>query len=399
MSERLTIGFLPLVDACLPILAAEHGFAAEEGLELKFVRDVSWATVLDRLLYGHSDAAHLLAPLAIAATLGRGRPPKALAAPFVLGLNGNAITFSPALAEAVRAPQGGLGDPHAIGRALGEVAKRRRLRFGVVHRYSSHNYMLRYWLSACGVAPDRDVEIATVAPPFVADALASGEIDGTCVGEPWNSVAVERGVGRIVLATAQVWRRGVEKVLALRENRLDERREAVEALIRAMRKAGAHFVDPANWQANAAILAHPRYLDASAELIGRAISDRLVLTRGAPPIPYPDFMFQHREAANFPWVSQAEWLYTQMVRWDALPYTVADAEKAARVFRPDVYRSALAGTGDLLPGASSKVEGILTATTAVSAQQGTMVLEKNRFFDGRAFDPDDLPGYIAGFSE
>jgi hypothetical protein len=146
----------------------------------------------------------------------------------VLGLNGNAITFSPALAEAVRAPQGGLGDPHAIGRALGEVAKRRRLRFGVVHRYSSHNYMLRYWLSACGVAPDRDVEIATVAPPFVADALASGEIDGTCVGEPWNSVAVERGVGRIVLATAQVWRRGVEKVLALRQNRLDERREAVE---------------------------------------------------------------------------------------------------------------------------------------------------------------------------
>lgn len=398
MSERLTIGFLPLVDACLPILAAEHGFAAEEGLELEFVRDVSWATVLDRLLYGHSDAAHLLAPLAIAATLGRGRPPEALAAPFVLGLNGNGITFSPALAEAVEAPEGKLGDPHAIGRALAAEAKRRRLRFGVVHRYSSHNYMLRYWLTACGVAPDRDVEIVTVAPPFVADALASGEIDGTCVGEPWSSVAVERGVGRIVLATAQIWRRGVEKVLALRRSRLDERREAVEALIRAMRKAGAHFVDPANWQSNAAILAGPRYLDASAELIGRAISDRLVLARGTPPIHYPDFMFQHREAANFPWVSQAEWLYTQMVRWDALPYSAADAEKAARVFRPDVYRSALANTGDQLPGASSKVEGSLTTKTAVSTQQGTMVLEENRFFDGRTFDPDDLPGYLASFA-
>lgn len=398
MSERLTIGFLPLVDACLPILAAEHGFAAEEGLELEFVRDVSWATVLDRLLYGHSDAAHLLAPLAIAATLGRGRPPEALAAPFVLGLNGNGITFSPALAEAVEAPEGKLGDPHAIGRALAAEAKRRRLRFGVVHRYSSHNYMLRYWLAACGVAPDRDVEIVTVAPPFVADALASGEIDGTCVGEPWSSVAVERGVGRIVLATAQIWRRGVEKVLALRRSRLDERREAVEALIRAMRKAGAHFVDPANWQTNAAILAGPRYLDASAELIGRAISDRLVLARGTPPIHYPDFMFQHREAANFPWVSQAEWLYTQMVRWDALPYSAADAEKAARVFRPDVYRSALANTGDQLPGASSKVEGSLTTKTAVSTQQGMMVLEENRFFDGRTFDPDDLPGYLASFA-
>jgi hypothetical protein len=98
MTETLTIGFLPLVDACLPILAHEHGFAEEEGLALKFQRDVSWATVLDRLLYGHSDAAHMIAPLAIATTLGRGRPAQPLAAPFVLGLNGNAITLTPELA-------------------------------------------------------------------------------------------------------------------------------------------------------------------------------------------------------------------------------------------------------------------------------------------------------------
>jgi NitT/TauT family transport system ATP-binding protein len=343
----------------------------------------------------------LLAPLAIATTLGRSRPAEPLVAPFVLGLNGNAITFSPELAEAVGAPEGRLGDALAIGRALALEAKRRastgrKLRFGVVHRYSSHNYMLRYWLAACGIAPDEDVEIATVAPPFVVDALASGEIDGTCVGEPWNSVAVARGVGRIVLATAQIWRRGVEKVLALRQARLDARREAVEALIRAMRKAGAHFVDPANWQANAAILAGPRYLDASAELVLRAISDRLVLARGEAPIHYPDFMFQHREAANFPWVSQAEWLYTQMVRWDGRPFDPQEAEKAARVFHPDVYRRVLAGTGDLLPGASSKVEGSLHGATAVSSQQGRMVLEKNQFFDGRSFDPDDLEGYLAG---
>jgi len=400
MSEHLTIGFLPLVDACLPILAAEHGFAAEEGLELSFVRDVSWATVLDRLLYGHSDAAHMLAPLAIATTLGRARPAQALAAPFVLGLNGNAITLAPGLAQAVGAPDGRLGDPLAIGQALATVAAARvaagrKLRFGVVHRYSSHNYMLRYWLAACGIRPDVDVEIATVAPPFVADALESGEIDGTCVGEPWNSVAVERGAGRIVLATAQIWRRGVEKVLALREARLEERRDAVEALIRAMRKAGAHFVDPANWQANAAVLADARYLGGSPELILRAISDRLVLAHGTAPIHYADFMFQYREAANFPWVSQAEWLYSQMARWDHTPFNADEAAKAARVTRPDVYRSALAGTGDLLPGASSKVEGSLGQKTAVSAQQGTMVLEQNSFFDGRTFDPDDLPGYLA----
>jgi two-component system, oxyanion-binding sensor len=398
MSEELTIGFLPLVDACLPILAREHGFAEAEGLSLRLVKDISWATVLDRLLYGHSDAAHMVAPLAIATTLGRGRPAQPLAAPFVLGLNGNAITMRPALAERIGAGDV-LGDPAKVGAALRALVGQRSgppLRFGVVHRHSSHNYMLRYWLAGCGIRPDVDVEIVTVAPPFCADALEAGEVDAICVGEPWSSVAVERGVGRIVLATAQIWRRGVEKVLALREPVLDDRRDAVEALIRALVKTGRHFVDPANWGANSEILARSEYLDGSSTHILRAISDRLLLAKGGALVEYPDFMFQYREAANFPWVSQAAWLYTQMVRWDDLAFDPADALRAARVFRPDVYRSALAGTGEPLPGASSKVEGSLAGTTVVGAQQGRMTLESNRFFDGGVFDPDDLEGYLAG---
>lgn len=392
---EMTIGFLPLVDACLPILAREHGFAEAEGLSLRLVRDMSWATVLDRLLYGHSDAAHMVAPLAIATTLGRGRPAQPLSVPFVLGLNGNAITMRPDLAEAVN-PGGGLGDPVTVGAALRAhvAATGRKLRFGVVHRYSSHNYMLRYWLAACGVEPDVDVEITTVAPPFCADALEHGEVDAICVGEPWNSVAVERGAGEIVLVTAQIWRRGVEKVLAFREPVMEERRGQAEALVRALRKAGEHFVDPANLEGNAAILARPEYLDGDATLIGRAISDRLLLAQGGELLHYPDFMFQHREAANFPWVSQAEWLYSQMVRWDGLTFDPADAAKAARVFRPDIYRSALLGTGEPLPGASSKVEGSLHKPTSVSMQQGIITLENNSFFDGKPFDPELLESYI-----
>ncbi|MEO6389251.1 MAG: ABC transporter substrate-binding protein [Croceibacterium sp.] len=401
MSEQLTVGFLPLVDACLPILALEHGFAEEEGLSLRLVRDFSWATVLDRLLYGHSDAAHLVAPLAIATTLGRGRPAQPLSAPFVLGLNGNAITLRSDLAARLVTP-GTLGEPADIGRQLKAEAERmraagRRLRFGVVHRYSSHNYKLRYWLASCGIRPDDDVEIVTVAPPYVADAIASGEIDGTCVGEPWNSVAVERGVGTIVVMTAQIWRRGVEKVLTLREPVLEARRPAVEALIRAMRKTGAHFVDPANFAANAALLARPQYLDGNPVLIERAISDRLVLTAGTPPVHVPDFMFQHSEAANFPWVSQAMWLYSQMVRWDGVPFSESDAAAACRVFRPDVYRSALKGTLDALPGANSKVEGSIERQVQVATQQGAITLSPNVFFDGRTFDPEDIEGYLESF--
>ena len=124
MSTELTIGFLPLVDACLPILAREHGFAEDEGLSLRLVKDMSWATVLDRLLYGHSDAAHMVAPLAIATTLGRGRPAQPLSVPVVLGLNGNAITMRPELAARLR-PAGQLGEPFSAGAALAEVAAER----------------------------------------------------------------------------------------------------------------------------------------------------------------------------------------------------------------------------------------------------------------------------------
>ncbi|PKB14460.1 NitT/TauT family transport system ATP-binding protein [Novosphingobium kunmingense] len=400
MAARFTIGFLPLVDACLPILAREHGFAEAEGVSLDLVRDVSWATVLDRLLYGQTHAAHMVAPLAIATALGRGRPAVPLAVPFVLGLNGNAVTLRPDLAALV-APETGLGDPRKVGTALRAVAAQRKaegrpLRFGVVHRYSSHSYMLRYWLAECGIHPDRDVEVATVPPPFCADALEAGEVDGICVGEPWNSVAVERGVGRIVLATAQIWRRGVEKVLAFREPLIEERGAEVDALLRALVAAARHFVDPANWAANAAILARTEYLDGSPAIIQRAISDRLLVAKGTETVHFPDFMFQYREAANFPWVSQALWLYTQMIRWEGREIHPDEAERAARVFRPDVYRRALKGLDEPLPGASSKVEGSLAGLTPVGTQQGRMVLESNMFFDGRAFDPADLAGYLEG---
>lgn len=398
-AETFRIGFLPLVDAALPILAHELGFAAREGINIELVRDMTWATVRDRLLYGHTDAAHMIAPLAIATALGRDRPAVPMAVPFVLGLNGNAVTFSTQLAQDVGLGET-LGDPTVIGAALQRVAAERKiagkpLRFGVVHRYSSHNYMLRYWLAGVGIRPDTHVDIVVTSPPFAADALAAGEVDGICVGEPWNSIAVERGVGHIALATAQIWRRGVEKVLAMREAVVEERRDAVEALLRALHAAAAHFVEPGTADESARILERPEYLDAPRDAVLRAITDHIRLVPGGEPIHYPDFMFQHREAANFPWRSQAAWLYSQMLRWDHIPYSAADAATAAAVFRPDIYRGALAGSCAPLPGASSKLEGGIHTPLGAGSVQGRLLLGSDRFFDGRAFDPDDIQGYLS----
>ncbi len=319
--------------------------------------------------------------------------------PFVLGLNGNAVTFSTALAAATGLVDG-IADPTTLGAVLRRVAQARlvagkRLRFGVVHRYSSHSYMLRYWLAAAGIQPDADIEMVVTSPPFAADALAAGDVDGICVGEPWNSIAVDRGVGRIALVTAQIWRRGVEKVLALRKTTLDERRDETAALIRALHAAAAQFVDPAAAKESAEILARPEYCDAPVETIMRAITDRIRLSRDAAPIHYPDFMFQYREAANFPWRSQAAWLYSQMLRWDRISYSAADAATAAAVFRPDMYRAALAGSGAPLPGASSKLEGGIETPLGAGSVQGRLLLGSDRFFDGRAFDPDDIQGYLS----
>nr|WP_221231030.1 CmpA/NrtA family ABC transporter substrate-binding protein [Sphingobium subterraneum] len=396
----MRIGFLPLVDAGLPILAREMGFAEDEGLTFDLVRDMSWATVCDRLLYGHSDAAHLVAPLAIATTLGLGRPAVPLSVPFVLGLNGNAITVRPDLAEQLTTT-GTPGDIREIGRRLATVVRKagRKLRFGVVHRYSSHNYMLRYWLRASGIDPNQDVEIVTVAPPFATDALSSGEVDGICVGEPWNSVAVDRGVGVIIVVTSQIWRRGVEKVLAIKSETMTQRPEATARLLRALWRAGQAFADPARLDEVAAILAQPEYLDGSQELIRGAVADQILFARDHERIHVPDFMFQHREAANFPWQSQAAWLYAQMCAAGHVTSDATDYETAQRVFRPDIYRAALAPLGVPLPGASAKLEGGLELPTGVGTTQGRLVLGPDRFFDGRPFDPERLDQYLAELAQ
>ena len=399
MTDTMRVGFLPLVDAALPILARELGFAEAEGLNLDLVRDMSWATVRDRLVYGRTDAAHLIAPLAIASSLGLDQAAATLSVPFVLGLNGNAVTLSNALADEIAEPDG-LTDPLLLGQRLAAVARDRvrrgtKLRLGVVHRYSSHNYMLQYWLRGSGVAVADDIEIMVISPPFAADALAASEIDGMCVGEPWNSVAVDRGVGRIVTVTSRIWLRGVEKVLAMRSDTLAADPDRAHRLVRALYRAGEAFIDPGRLGANAALLARADYLDGSAEVIARAISDRIVLRAGDAPTHIPDFMFQHREAANFPWLSQAAWLYAQMVAAGHVVRSDADYARAQAVFRPDVYRAAMAGQDAALPGARSKLEGGISGPLAVGTTQGQLTLGPDRFFDGREFDPDRLDEYLA----
>jgi ABC-type nitrate/sulfonate/bicarbonate transport system substrate-binding protein len=394
---RLTAGFLPLLDSVLLVLAQEKGFAAAEGLDLHLVRETSWANIRDRASVGQFDIAQMLAPMPLAASLGLTPIATPMIAPAVLGLGNNAITVSADLWKAM-ADQGAPGDLAAgpAGAALARVvaASPRKLRLGVVHQTSSHNYELRYWLAASGIMPDRDVEIVVLPPPLLPDALGAGGVDGYCVGEPWNSIGVATKGAHIATVKASIWQSSPDKVVGMRAAWAERNPETVAALIRAIYQAGIWCADATNHPEAARIMAGPAYLDASTEIVARALTG--MLDTGDGRITHvPDFFVSHAGAANFPWKSHALWYYSQMARWGEIKASAANAAIAAACFRPDLYRSALAPLGVAVPAADYKIDGARIKAGEIQALGGTLIMGPDRFFDGQVFDPEALDAYLS----
>ncbi len=398
-TTTIAVAFLPLTDSAPLIVAREKGFAAEAGIDLLLQKTTSWATVRDMLVYGQVQAAHMLAPLAIAVTLGLSQHPAALSAPFKLNVNGNALCMSTDFAAALDPdPAKRIADPegaaHDFAAAIG--LHRRKPIVGIVHRHSCHALMLRYWLGSAGIDPDRDLALRVLPPSLMVEAMRSGEIDGFIAGEPWSSVAVAEGLAEIVAAGSRIWRRGVEKVLAFRTDWMEAHPDTTDALLQAVARAAIWCDDPANREELAALLARPSYVGQSPATILPALEGNLVLRPGMGPVAIDDFLLFAREASNFPWRSQALWIYSQLVRWKMMEPGEEVERRAAEVFRSDVYRRALADSGLPMPGASMKVEGAIETPTSVGTHSGALTLGPDRFFDGRVFDPQNVTAYLAG---
>lgn len=380
MTAPLRIGFIPLVDAAALIVAVDKGFAAAEGLEVELVREVSWSNVRDKLNIGLFDAAHLLAPVAIASSLGLGHVKVPIAAPFNLGINGNAITVSPALHAALMEEiDGDRFDPLATAKALAKVVAKRRkagadpLTFGMTFPFSTHNYQLRFWMAAAGVDPDEDVRLVVLPPPYMVDSIKNGHVDGFCVGAPWNSIAVDLGIGHILHFGSDILAHAAEKVLAVRKVWADKQPDVVASLVRAAVKAAEFIEQPANLAETAQILAQPERIGVDAEMIQRSLTGRLkILPEGA--VRESDrYLLVGREGAGRPDPVQAAWLYSQMVRWGQTVLSGEALKTAMAVFRPDLYDAALRRGG--------------------GGQAGTPF----GAFAGPAFDPRDVGGYLASF--
>jgi ABC-type nitrate/sulfonate/bicarbonate transport system substrate-binding protein len=382
MTTPVHIGFIPLVDAAALIVAVDKGFTAAEGLDVTLVREVSWSNVRDKLNIGLFDAAHLLAPVAIASSLGIGHVKMPIAAPFNLGLNGNAITVSPALHTAIMAEiDGDPFDPMATALALSRVVATRRrsgaepLTFGMTFPFSTHNYQLRFWMAAGGVDPDEDVRLVVLPPPYMVDSIASSQIDGFCVGAPWNSIAVDRGLGHILHFVSEILVRAAEKVLAVRQNWSDRNPEVVAALVRAAFRAAEFIEQPHNRAEVARLLARPERIGVDADVIQRTLDGRLKISPDGAMRESSRYLLVGREGAARPDPVQAGWLYAQMVRWGQAKLSPNALAVAEAVFRPDLYDAALG-----------------THAETDRARPGSVAA-----FAGPAFDPADIAGYLASF--
>ncbi len=399
--HKIIAGFLPLLDSAILVAAREKGFARDEGVDLSLVRETSWANIRDRMAVGHFHAAQMLAPMPIASNLGLTPLSVPLCAPMSLGLGGNAITVSNALWRQMAAAGADTNlEPASVGKALKKVIVERsragepRLLFAVVHPHSGHNYELRYWLAACGIDPDRDMEIIIAPPPLMPDALASKRIDGYCVGEPWNTIAARSGSGRIATVKAAIWRTSPEKVLGLHRDWADENVAATHALVRALYRAAKWCGASENHLELAEILAASSYLNVSAEVLVPALTGQLGLG-GSDVAEVGNFFLPFACAATFPWKSHALWFYSQMVRWRQCAFDPKHLEVVENSYRPDIYRAALAPLEVPLPAADRKAEGALQQALITDTSYGSLRLEADGFFDGKIFDPGAVEDYIA----
>jgi ABC-type nitrate/sulfonate/bicarbonate transport system substrate-binding protein len=386
-------GFMPLVDCAPLIVAGRLGFAGSEGLRLSLFRESSWATLRDRISVGQLDAAHMLAPMPIAANLGLTPLAVPIVAPLSLGFGGNTVTVSRSVWQDL-ASAGSPGDlragpaSNAMARLIAarRAARAPRLVIAIVHGHSAHHYQLAYWLRAAGVDSTRELEIVVLPPPLMPAALAQGQIDGFCAGEPWGSVAVAQGAGCIVTTSAHIWPAGPEKVLGVRRDFAESEPDFIARLVRAVYRAAVWCDEPRNRAELATLLSAPDVLDQPASVILRSLEGRLIAPGGSE-IAIDGLMTFARGAAAYPWISHAAWLYAQMVALGQVERSPDALAVACSAFRPDLTRMALEPIGVPLPLAVSKVEGVFSRPTAVPATTGTITLGPDLFFDGAPFDP------------
>lgn len=400
----LKLGFIPLTDCCVLAVASEKGIFEKHGLNVELSKEASWANIRDKVCVGALDGAHMLAGIPVATTLGLNFTRKPMLTAFSMNLNGNAITVSNNLYERLLAIDEGIAtDRKRTVFALKQLIEENKysgkapLTFAMVYPYSSHNYEIQYWMASAGIDPVRDVHLKVIPPQYMVRNLAEGQIDGFCVGGPWNSYAVKEEIGKILVTGYEIWNNSPEKVFGVTREWAEKNPDTHLALIKSLLESAAWIDEPENREAVAEILTDKKYIGISKDVIKMSLAENFQYESNNKLISVPDFNVFHRYQANFPWCSHAAWIVTQMYRWGQFDQVVDIKKTVESIYRPDIYRAAADQIGINYPSTNYKTEGEHADSWTLQDQDNHFNMGADSFIDNKIFNPDKLLDYISGF--
>jgi len=406
--EALKFGFIKLTDCAPLVIAYEKRFFEDEGLIVTLEAQANWKVLLDRVIDGQLDGAHMLAGQPLGASIGFGTKADVITA-FSMDLNGNAITVSNAVWEEMKPllPMEGGKPVHPIkADALKKVVDKwkaagKPFKMGMVFPVSTHNYELRYWLAAGGLNPGyytsgditgtskADVLLSVTPPPQMPSTMEAGTINGYCVGEPWNQQAVFKGIGVPVVTDHQIWKDNPEKVFGVTREWADKYPNTHVAVVKALIRA-CQWLDASmkNRIEAVKILSKPAYVGADEAVIANSMTGTFEFEKGDKR-PAPDFNVFFRNFATYPFYSDAIWYLTQMRRWGQITETKPDSwylETAKKVYRPEIY---MAAAQALIAEGKAKAEDFPKTDGFKGPQDG--------FIDGVVYDGRKPNDYLGKF--
>ena len=412
--EDLKFGFIKLTDMAPLAIAYEKGYFEDEGLYVTLEPQANWKVLLDRVIDGELDGAHMLAGQPLGATIGFGTKADIITA-FSMDLNGNGITVSNSIWEQMKEHV-----PHENGKPVHPIKadylkpvvdkyidEGKPFNMGMVFPVSTHNYELRYWLAAGGIHPgyyapdkgditgqiDADALLSVTPPPQMPATLEAGTIYGYCVGEPWNQQAVFKGIGVPVITDYEIWKDNPEKVFGVSKAWADKYPNTHKAVLKAMIRA-AMWLDSGgleNRKEAAKIMSRPEYVGADYEVIANSMTGTFEYEKGDKR-SVPDFNVFFRYNATYPYYSDAVWYLSQMRRWGQIAEQKPDSwymEVAQQVYRPDLYAEA---AKELIAEGKAKASDFPDFDTETGFRP-----PQSEFIDGMVYDGTKPNAYLAQF--
>jgi nitrate/nitrite transport system substrate-binding protein len=412
--DELKFGFIKLTDMAPLAIAYEKGYFEDEGLYVTLEAQANWKVLLDGVIDGQLDGAHMLAGQPLAATIGYGTKAH-IVTPFSMDLNGNGITVSNQVWEAMK-PHIPVVDGKPVHPIKADYLKPviqqyadagKPFKMGMVFPVSTHNYELRYWLAAGGIhpgyyAPQRgdtsglinaEALLSVTPPPQMPATLEAGTIDGYCVGEPWNQQAVIKGIGVPVITDFEIWKNNPEKVFGMSKEFTEKYPNTTVRVVKALLRA-AKWLDEnnnANRPEAVKILSRPEYVGADYEVIANSMTGTFEYEKGDKR-DVPDFNVFFRYFATYPYYSDAVWYLTQMRRWGQIPEPQSDDwyfDVAKSVYLPDVYKLAAQSLIDEGEMQASDFPDFVTESGFRGPQ--------SEFIDGMVFDGSKPNEYLEQF--